>query len=258
MTEALVARDEAQVAERLPELATQARSEYEKAEKSLSRALRHSIAAGEVLLEARKAFGAGRGARFGEWVEKDVGMPYNTANYCMRLARYQEILPEGINLTEAKQYVRGLPAAGTGEAPINAYPEAVRAEARRLWKQGAGFTEIAGKLDVSIPSVHRWCKGRNRNTVADLAKRRRALERIEARERRRREAEKAAKARGGSTAKAYSHLRKLAQELDRSLVKEKDQVVRAKLKAALSDVYRAEVQLSAALGVQHGSWEELA
>lgn len=232
----------------LEELAAQARDGHVEVKRALEQSLRYAIIAGRALCEARQRIDQG----FIAWVEGDCGLSATTAQYYMRIAFYESILPSGLNLKEAISYLRGLPATdGRSFAP---YPEGVIREAQRLRQMDRlSYNKIADRLGTNPATVRYWCRGpQGKKAVARRKARQRELLRAERREQSRREAERAARKRGGSIANAYSHLRKLAQELDAAIAQEDASVAKAELKACLSKIYGAEVHLCRAVGVDYG------
>lgn len=246
---AIAVRGEVVDRPRLDQLATEVREGDSEVKQSLERALVCAINVGNALIEARDLLPQGT---WTTWVEGECGVMLYRANYYMRIAHYQGVLPNGVNVSEAIDYIRGLPSIN-GASYVRKYPEALAKEARRRKSGEQTLQQIADDLGVSVGTVHRWCRP-HKDSYKEK-RRQRGLARDAKRALLREKAAQEAKRRGGSIDKAYSLLRQLSQELDNaSRVEGVGTTMRRELRVAWSHVNTAETHLCTAIGVDYGSW----
>lgn len=246
MSQALAVRE----SDRLEELANQIRAGHEEVGRGLERSLRYAIKTGLLLLEAKVMLKGRARGEFASWVEAECGLGSGAMFFYMRVAHYQNILPNGLNLREAGDYLRGLPPVD-GRRMRKEYPEEVKEEARRLKGEGRGYAEIARTLGVTAASVKYWCGGCSEQGHVRRA-RLRKLARQAKREEARQQAVREARKKGGSIAKSVEYMRKFTQALDSAGVDEDDPEIRRLLRDALSRAYEAERLILLALGVDYG------
>jgi predicted transcriptional regulator len=124
--------------------------------------------------------------------------------------------------------------------------ESVKQEAREMRAGGASFATIAQQLEVSAPTVEQWVD-------PEKAKARNEKKRAESRASRQQRLIgtriKEAKRTQGHVGRAYLECRKLAQTLDRALAEEQNREAKLRLNDAISAVYRAEDELTAAMKI---------
>ncbi len=237
----------------LSELASEANREHDAGCVAATDALRHWIAAGERLIEARERCEGS----WGEWVDASFSGSRATAGAFIRLATYRahlEAKDEITNVNQALKYLRGLPESAP-RGPRGGFTSAdadgsLAPEARRLLDAGAPQQEVAALLGVSETTVWRWRDPtRAKAKRAQEARRRRARAKRDSEIERRQARDAAMKKVGGSVADAYSMIRRTAQAVDRAHKDATDREVGAALSAALSKLHHAEDEIVRALGV---------
>lgn len=242
--------------EGLARLAARAEGEHQSALSSAKTAVAHAICAGEALLEARQIVTPGNWAA---WVESQTSMSEWTAKVYMRVAAYRDELPangvEAMTLTQAAQYLRGRP---TPYLRLNAVPEDVRDQVRRMHSEGVPTRQIARKVGYARSAVQRWISPDASKRHVERAKRRKlekdlreAAEKALQEKEDRRKRDAAARRAGGDIAEVYSLLRKLTAAVDRAAAGSVDQDDARTLRAANHQLFRVEDDVVRILGVDN-------
>jgi transposase len=229
----------------LARLADAANTEHRQVLQLAATALDHATRCGEALIAAHDAVTDGD---WEVWLAQNFEGDRVTAYRYIRIAAYKDRLAPhtargGVSLRRGLQLVSHLPRVG-GEGG-GAQPSITRdetMEVQRLLADGWTKREVAAMLGVGQHTVNRRA-----NPVATRAADKRRRHRARAARHALRREEVAAEATGGSLAEAYSLLRRLAQELDRTEIDSRE--LRAHVSAALGFVHRAEDELVKALGI---------
>lgn len=230
----------------LDELAGRANAEHEKVGQSLTDALIHALAAGEVLLVAREQVGP-RG--WVKWCAENVEIADSTIGTYMRIAFYRDELGGAAGVVEAREALVGFPAVnaqGNG-----GHDEVVRQKARDLVGEGMTINAVSDLFGVAHTTVHSWVDpawGKRQRKLTDAATRRARLARKALAEKQARDERDAlAKSSGGASSKAYALVRKALLELDRAHGEAKTPGEREALRSAVALTHKAEDQLVRAM-----------
>jgi len=185
----------------LEDLEQRLRGEHEACVGKLKQGMEHALRAGEVLLEIRSELMARK--EWVAWLGRTPILSRSQAYTYMRLFTYRDHLPDGFQgIASGEVFLKGLPAIGTDEGRAR-LPDPIKADAKRMRKEGLGYKEIAKRLEVSPSTVHNWFNG------SKLAHQRRASRALQ--EKKHRGVVNAAvKKAGGALAEAYS----MAERLD--------------------------------------------
>jgi DNA-binding transcriptional MerR regulator len=199
--------------------------------------LRHAIAAGDSLWQARKLVPAQQWTR---WIEEKCDLSHVLANRYMRFAYYKDQLPSGATITEARALLCGLPAVGPKGRSAYATPLPIRKEARELRRAGMSISAIAEYCEISWttakmltdPDEEKRRKVANRER---LARKRAAFKALSNQE----NAQLVARS-GGSASRAYERIRKAAPELERALKEAAEPSIKQAFLDALGSLHKAE------------------
>lgn len=210
--------------------------------------LKTACAIGEQLQAARNEVAEG-GWR--QWLSTNFDRSVDTANMYMRIARYSQVLPSGVQSLEgALALLAGLPRANHSKMPtagrfVSIYPAELRQEAVRLHAKGATIRAIADRLEVPRATVGNWLNPERQRRANRRAKRRlNAARKALQREQR----DQAARKLGGSISKSWALVHQLSRELERAGQQDEDLERRKALTAAYRALIRVEEQIAAALG----------
>lgn len=231
-------------------LAATATNEHRQAMESALTAVRHAVASGEALLEARRQIKVGEWC---DWLEANVDIARQTARNYMRLATYRDLVldeggPSTIRGAIAILQSEGVPHIGaSGGWNVKGLADDEIAEVKALRKTGKTWQSIADEMGIprmriqrviDPTIIRREIAGRNRY------QRRRTAERaaLAAKER-----DDAVRRLGGTAAAAYALLRKTALVLDRAIAEREPGDEHQAMQAALMFTYRAEDEIVRAL-----------
>lgn len=230
----------------LDELAAFANRAHEEAQQAvdeavgrLSDALRYGVRCGQALLAAKAKVPSGE---WTDWVATKTQFTEPLAQKYVRWGYYaDEILKADRPLSTwtVVEYLRGLPAVPRHPHHSARPPETI-AEVLRLHKLGLTPRAIAELVDMSESSVRYHVQPAKKAHKAAMQKRRRReiSAAKKALERQRQDAD--IKKLGGSAAKAYEYVRKLASELDAALSGSPSPEQRETLRAALTAAHKCE------------------
>lgn len=246
MSTALAIREE-QDARGIHALGERASSEHAAVKRSASDLLTHAINAGQAILSARELLKQGQ---WKPWLEEH-GLPEQTAMSYAKIAYYRDELfdttPSGqtLNISRALLYLRGfkLPALERGDRRDVNWD--MRAEVRRLRKEGESLSGIARRLGIAPSTVKYHLKPDEERRKRNQRKAKNRLEREQAARRHR--SEQLARRRGGQIGDAYAHVRKAAAHIQGALAADTTGPERIAYNAALAGLYAAEDALGNAL-----------
>lgn len=214
----------------LAELAEIANYEHQQVIIHLGSALHHAIKAGEALYEAHLQIGTEEGWR--SWCKENLGISGSTAGRYERLAFYRDQLPPEafepyvdaggtVRQPSANRaievYIRGLPLIHDIARSRRGSPE-LRAEVRRLRKQGVTYPDISEMLGISPNTIACYSvpgfEDRQIRKARERLRRRQAARRALAEQEERQRRDRLAKDNGGVLADAYSLVRRAIQKTD--------------------------------------------
>lgn len=189
----------------------------------------HAILAGEALIQAKAL------VPHGQW-EAWTGQQFpdrhgKTLRLYMRLARNADAIREANpkTITAAQRLI-------VGESFIAGNDE-LRAEARRLKREGLSVNEICAKLGRSKPTIYAWldpkeAEKRRRRKKQESRRARRALHR--------QERDAAARKAGGSISHGYANVRKALEALTEAQLTEADTEAKSEIAHAIERLHLAE------------------
>jgi DNA-binding transcriptional regulator YiaG len=212
----------------LADLAQTANSEAQLAFEAGTAMIQHAINAGEALLAAKQQVPRGQ---WEDWLTENFERSMSVARQSMRIARHKQIVIEG-QATNFKGALRLL--HGGRDSRIDPVQEA---EVLRLRREGMTQAAIARELEIPKSRVQKWCNPSAEKRRLERARRRTIVGR-RALNRQQRDAD--VKRVGGSTAEAYSLVRKALAVLDRAATEQEDREVRRHLADATNRLYNAE------------------
>lgn len=232
----------------LADLANTANCEHEAVVAAGREAIAHAIRAGEALLAAREFFPHGE---WQPWLTGNFAGSIAVASAYMRIARYRDVISGCETFTQARLYLRGLPAVSNGAPP--SLPDDLREQAVALIGGGASVTEAAEMLHVSRNSVKRWTDPgyahRSREASRQAERERYRRRREEREQARAAKIKRAARKAGGSIAEAYAMAEKMQDVLGQAHAEATDREAREALGKAGQHYRKMRDEIVRALGV---------
>src|ERR1041384_2005408 len=127
-------------AQTLDALAATVRREHEACLAAVRTTFDHAVRAGEALLKVRDLLLPT--GQWTKWLEDRFPMHKSQAYAYMRVATYQQLIPEGTSIEVADKLVQGLSAidGGPGRSRV---ADVTKKEAQRLRGAGASYKQIA-------------------------------------------------------------------------------------------------------------------
>lgn len=246
----------------LGELAETINREHGQVEQAGIAMIEHAILAGEALITAKKMCGEGNWL---SWVAANFDATSYTAACYMRVAHQAEAVRSSGESTFSGAYLylrqKGLPGpTPSGGRNGKGYPDEMRAEAERLRDEGMEYRGISTVLGVSRATARRWLDPEyNNRTLAHVAKHKaarrdeiaaeRKAKRQEAEQREAQRIARAARAAGGSIAKAYALAESLQDAIGLAHAEAVDREAKEALSLAGAHYRRMRDQVVRALGV---------
>jgi|SRR5215510_1780476 len=134
-------------------------------------ALAHATIAGEGLLAARNSVGL---ADWTEWLQENISFGTSTAQRYIRLAHYQnEVRDSGAeSIADALEAIKGLPPTADAN-DLRRAPASTVEQAKSLYSEGVGTTQIAERLGVNRGTVNRWTNPESQQKSLERHQRRR-------------------------------------------------------------------------------------
>lgn len=246
------------VDDRLGALAADANREHAACIAAAAAALRHAIATGEFLLQARELVPRGE---WEQWVFNNFRAPTMSRPY-MRLARYKHLLPGDVELSqiEALRYLRGLPGTHGGSPQHEI--DRLRDEGVRLRTAGFSQRETASILGVTKNTIARWDKAAGPKQIGAkreaLLEERRQVRQDKRRYRRALVAAGAPRPIAGSLEQAQEHVLSASEVLRALVRREENAEARGALVDALARLALIDDNLDAVARLSRTHCEDLA
>lgn len=227
----------------LDELGERAQDLAGRANSAAVSAVDYAIAAGRVLLEAKRRIPSGE---WSAWLTTHFTW---SAHRYIRLAYYADVIPAGTpSIAAADRYIVALP-------PVQRRDNGRREEtserariARKLVAEGVSQTEIAETFGVSGTTVSRWLNPGKVKRARDRERKHGVIARAWAAEERQRQRDRAVSSSNSDLTHVYAALRKNCQLADRAL-DGANQQERAALESVILRLHGAEDVIVEALNL---------
>lgn len=157
--------------DRLAQLAETIRREYAATRRSAEEMLRHAIACGHALIEAKELVPKGEWTR---WLEdvSPLGLTPGTLHAYIRLAHLEEHVDPTASMDTNKMLLRGLPGVSKGRK-LGVVPEEKDTAIEAIRAGEVTITEAASRLHVSRQTVAAWVNPQQQENRVDRRRKRR-------------------------------------------------------------------------------------